>query len=145
VVGQVEKNAFLLLTTPAGCLEQWKAFLSEHRMYDSHTLASSTWYVRYNKSLDQFDRDQYAWKQAYPHRVQVEIPLDRYQEAIEWLVHNFGSENATDLSEHIFHSRWCRFHPTTDVLTMEEGTFVASLFGFKSIKDAVMFKLSWMQ
>lgn len=113
-------------------------------MYNTRSLASTQWYVEYNKSLDQFDRDHYAWGQAYRHQVQAEIPLPRYQEAMEWLVANFGPEDAA-LSDHIFVARWCRFHPTTDMLEMPSGTHVGSLFGFKTASDAVLFKLSWMQ
>lgn len=112
-------------------------------MHPQLTLSAADWYVEYNKSLDDFDRDFAAYNHAYTHQVRVELSSERYADAMVWLTHTFGPEDADSLNDHVFRSRWCRFHPTTDGLMTEEGERVTSLFGFKNASDAVLFKLSW--
>lgn len=107
------------------------------------TLSVIDWCIEYNRSFAQLELDRSAFDAAYPHQINAEIPRHRYREALEWLTSRMGEEDEDSISSHEFDSRWCRFHPMTDDLAMEEGQFTSSVFGFKNARDAVLFKLSW--
>jgi hypothetical protein len=101
------------------------------------------WCIEYNRSFAQLEQDRAAFDSAYTNQVHVEIPRQRYREALEWLTQRMGTEDEHSITSHEFRSRWCRFHPMTDDLHMEEGQFTSSVFGFKNARDAMLFKLSW--